>query len=161
MANKKNYRSKVNWAAMATKIACTLAGVAAGSYASGLIGKKDEVSGTDLLGLDGDTSNYVAPLVTAAAGGVLYASTRDENIRNVAVGIMAAGGAKVVNKLAGKSLVSLNGTDEEQPVIVPGIGDVYELPTENQWATTYNDPTIIPGAQNADMTTEPINGILL
>lgn len=106
-----------------------LLGVALGSQVRKFVAKKDAVSGTDLLGLDGETSKYSTPLLVCVAGGVAtMLAKNNKHLRNVALGLTVAGGASLVNAFSDKALVSLSGTDDNPPVILPGIGNAPMLP---------------------------------
>ncbi len=106
-----------------------LLGVALGSQVRKLVAKKDAVSGTDLLGLDGETSKYSTPLLVCVAGGVAtILAKNNKHLRNVALGLTVAGGASLVNAFSDRAVVSLSGTDDNPPVVLPGIGNVPMLP---------------------------------
>jgi hypothetical protein len=145
------------------KVGGVLLGCAVGTFVANTIGKKDAVSGVDLLGLDGETSGYVTPFVTLAGGLAVSHLASSETLKNIGLGIMAVGGAKLVNNVAGKSLVSLSGTDEEKdvPVLLPGIGGVSEydqLPSQNFLETQYSEPVLEPTASDV---AEPVGGTVL
>jgi len=106
-----------------------LLGVALGSQVKKFVEKKDAVSGTDLLGLDGETSKYTTPLLVCVAGGVgTMLAKNNKHLRNVALGLSVAGGASLVNAFSNKALVSLGGADDNSPVLLPGIGNIPMLP---------------------------------
>ena len=165
--------SSNKWAQIGLKCGEYLAGIAVGSFIANKISSKDSVSGVDLLGLDGDTSGYVSPVVVALAGAAAIQFGKDELIKNIGTGCLIAGGVKLVNKFAGKSVISLSGTDENEKVFLPGICDAEELsvdapnyvPTENAWQTSYNEPALISTPEVSGvgevMTAEPVGGVLL
>jgi len=106
-----------------------LLGVALGSQVKKFVQKRDAVSGTDLLGLDGETSKYTTPLLVCVAGGVAtILAKNNKHFRNVALGITVAGGASLVNTFSDKPVVSLGTTDDNPPVLLPGIGNIPMLP---------------------------------
>lgn len=129
---------------IATRALSIIGGLVAGTYVKKFIGNKD-VSGTDLLGLSGDTSAYVTPAIVTAVGvgGMMY--SKNAILKDVCLGVAVSGGAALVNAVTGKSLVSL-GSAEDMPTVplLPGIGDVDanirydQLPSENEQVQTYN-----------------------
>ncbi|MCQ2607750.1 MAG: hypothetical protein MJ197_03585 [Bacteroidales bacterium] len=118
-----------------------VAGIAAGSLINKFIAKKDAVSGTDLLGLDGTTSKFTTPAIVVGVGMAAHALCKNENLKTVALGIGAAGGANLINSALGENKISLSGTNDEP--MIPGVGSdkilFDELPSQNQQETTYND----------------------
>lgn len=159
------------WTDVAIQGGEIMAGIAAGSAIANTVGSKG-ADGVDLLGLSGDTSGYVSPLVTAAAGAAAIVFGKNDLIRNVGMGCVIAGGVKMLNKFMGKSVISLSGTDENEKVILPGIGDVDSLsveapnfvPTENAWQTSYNEPQLIANPEVSgigEILTEPVGSVLL
>lgn len=116
-------------------------GLAAATAANKYLNKTD-INGQTVTGLSGETSGYVVPAVMAAAGA--YGATsivKSEFLRNACVGVAAAGGAAIANKITKRNLVSLNGDDEVYRPL-PGIGYAPKtytpLPSNNTIATTYN-----------------------
>ena len=124
----KQRTSKSSILDSAIQIGGILAGVVLGSQVKKLVEKKDAVSGTDLLGLDGETSKFTSPLLVCAVGGAAAMLAGNKHLKNLALGVTVAGGAGLVNALSGKSLVSLGDADDNAPVILPGIGNVPMLP---------------------------------
>ena len=166
---KSRKRSSSDWSGIAMRTGEVLLGIAAGSVIAKTIGNRDNVSGVDLLGLDGDTSGYVTPLITAAVGAAAIQFGKSDILRNIGMGCAIAGGVKLVNKVAGKSLISLNGTDDDEKVFLPGIGDAETMDdamTANEWETTYNEPALLttPNPEvngvSEPLTAEPVGGIL-
>lgn len=168
MANnkKKNSRRRRSTSAhtggymgIAKRGLCVVAGLAAGTYVKNFIGQRS-VNGTDLLGLSGDMSQYTTPAIVTAVGAVGLTMCKNPMLKDVALGVVAAGGAGLVNAATGKALVSLSGT-EDQPVVplLPGIGDVDpnirydQLPSENEQVTTYN-----PVTEAGDIDIDAVNG---
>ena len=105
-----------------------LAGVVIGSQIKKFVEKKDAVSGTDLLGLDGETSKYTSPLAVCLAGAVVTVFAPNKHLKNIALGLTVAGGAGLVNAISGKSVVALGDTDENAPIVLPGIGSTEHIP---------------------------------
>lgn len=139
MKKRKKRRSSLNGITRSTsraslldsglQIGEILFGVLLGSQVKKLVEKKDAVSGTDLLGLDGVTSKYTSPFLVCVAGGVTAMFAKNnKHMRNVALGISVAGGAGLVNAFSDKPLVSLGTADDNPPIILPGIGNVPMLP---------------------------------
>ena len=170
-------RSTSGWGQIALRGGEVLLGIAAGSAVAKAISQKDNVSGVDLLGLDGDTSGYVSTILTAALGAACIQFGKSESLRNIGLGCMIAGSTKLVNKVAGKSLISLSGTDDEQ-VFLPGIGDAEEyeyvevngpdaldvnapnyVPTENAWQTSYNEPQLLTTPEVSGIGEPPIEAV--
>lgn len=100
-----------------------MAGIALGTFAQKFIAKKDAVSGTDLLGLDGKTSKWTTPAILIAGGMAGNALVKQPFLKNVFLGVGCAGGVKLVNTIAGSEKISLSG-DEEAQAILPGVGEV-------------------------------------
>ncbi len=145
MAKKKFKKSQTeNYVGLAKRAGCILAGIAVGSYVKDLIGQRG-ASGTDLLGLSGDASKYTTPGIVTAVGVAGTMLLKNQLMKDVSLGVVAAGGAGLVNAFMGKQVVSLGATDEYQTLpMLPGIGDVDpnirydELPSENAQVQTYN-----------------------
>ena len=111
------------------QIGTILLGVAIGSQVKKFVEKKDAVSGTDLLGLDGETSKFTTPFLVCAAGSVAtLLAKNNKHLRNIALGISVAGGAGLVNAFSDKPVVSLGNPDEYVPVMLPGIGSPADVP---------------------------------
>lgn len=152
MAKKKKRRvnlgthfrkpSKSTFQDTVVKIGEILVGLAAGSQLKALVEKKDVVSGTDLLGLDGETSKITTPALVLLAGGALALISDNKHLENLALGITVSGAAGLVNNLTGKSVVALGSTDENAAVVLPGVGAVPMLPgignTENAIPENYD-----------------------
>jgi hypothetical protein len=126
-----------------------LLGVAIGSQVKIFVEKKDAVSGTDLLGLDGATSRYTTPFIVCVAGGIAtILAKNNKHLRNIALGISVAGGAGLVNTFSDKPVVSLGTADDNPPVFLPGIGNIPVLPGIGE--------TDIPGIpSNYDYSLDP------
>lgn len=129
----------------ALQVGCILGGLVVGSQVKNLVAKKDAVSGTDLLGLDGETSKLVTPSLVLAAGVALTALSKgNKHVKNIALGVTIAGGAGLVNAVSGKPVVALGAADDGSdysPVVLPGVGR----------AGTADMP-ILPGVGNAPIT---------
>jgi hypothetical protein len=73
-----------------------------------------------MLGLGADSTktgkNYFAPAIVAITGATLYITTKDETMKDVALGIGAAGlGELAVQAFQGKSITTaLSGADDEE-----------------------------------------------
>jgi hypothetical protein len=129
MSGIKERMSKSSLLDSGVQIAEILFGVVLGTQAKKLVEKKDVVSGTDLLGLDGETSKFTTPLLVCVAGSIITLLAKNhKHARNIALGITVAGGAGLVNTLSGKSLVSLGDADDNPPVVLPGVGNIPMLP---------------------------------
>ncbi len=142
MAKKSN-----NYKGVAQRGLSIIAGLAIGTYAKKFVGQKDATSGTDLLGLSGDTSAIASPAIITVAGFAVNTMSKNPILKDVGLGMIAAGGAGMLNAATGKSIVSLNGTDDQPvealPVALPGLGidekvTYDELPTDNELLTTYH-----------------------
>ena len=137
MAKKKKRRSSSGKQRMsksslmdtAVQIGGILTGVVIGSQVKKFVEKKDAVSGTDLLGLDGETSKYTTPFLVCAVGAAITMLARNNKlVKNLALGATVAGGAGLVNAFVGKSVVALGTADDNQPIMLPGIGNIPMLP---------------------------------
>lgn len=135
--------SKTSSKKLLEKIGATVLGLAAGTVINNFLSKKD-VNGSDIMGLSGDTSGYIAPAIVAAAGvfGVSFAK-RNDFIKQACIGLAAAGGASLVNKVTNRTIVSLSGDDTVAPI--PGVGAIeyQQLPENNELMTSYN-PNLQP-----------------
>lgn len=122
------------------KGAALVGGIALGSIINKFVGKKDSVSGTDLLGLNGTLSKYSTPAIVVGIGLAAHAVCKNENLKTIALGIGAAGGANLINAALGENKISLSGTDDP---MLPGVGTdkvlFDDLPSQNEQETTYND----------------------
>lgn len=159
--------TKTNFGTLAKTAACILGGVMAGSQITKFVEKKDNVSGTDLLGLDGDLSKYASGAIPLLLGAVGTGTIKNSIARNIALGITVAGAARLINAATGKSIVALgdaedgstpyllpelpmNGAPVETYSALPGIGDPYEevpgLPEPYDYAI------------NPALSTQPLQG---
>jgi hypothetical protein len=138
-------KARNNYKSVAMRGACILGGLIAGTYVKNLIAKKDATNGTDLLGLSGDTSAVAAPAIITAAGFAANAAAKNQMLKDVALGMVAAGGAGLLNAVTGKSVVSLSGAEDQPIEVLPGLGIdeekvMYdELPTDNELLTSYHE----------------------
>ena len=146
--------------------ATLVAGMAVGSAINKFVAKKDAVSGTDLLGLDGQTSKWTTPLITVGAGLLVSGLSKNVHVRNIAMGIGAAGAVNLVNTVMGETKISLSGDAEEATIMLPGISGgnevvTYdELPSENELATQYSEPVLAPvGDVDSDVDFEAVDGL--
>ena len=95
----------VDFKDLGVRIAGTFVGIAAGSLA------KDAISSNSTVeGLAGEATGYLAPALVSLAGAVVSAAMDDKFMKSAGFGITASGAATIVNKIAGKSVVSLSGT---------------------------------------------------
>lgn len=165
MAKKFRTPKTADMMAMSKRALAIIGGLAGGTIIKNAIEKKSGVSGTDLLGLDGATSKFTSPAIVTAAGFLGASLFKDSIAKDVCLGVVAAGGAGLVNAVAGKSLVALGDASEDAPVmLIPGIGDIpedityNELPDESEQVTTYN-----PAIQATDAVElvdyEEVNGV--
>lgn len=150
--------------AMGKRALAIIGGLAGGTIIKNAIEKKSGVSGTDLLGLDGATSKYTSPAIVTAAGFLGASMSKNSILKDICLGVVAAGGAGLVNAVAGKSVVALGDASEDAPVmLIPGIGDVdnityNELPDESEQVTTYNPA--IQATDSVDLVDyEEVNGV--
>lgn len=86
------------------KLAGTLVGVAVGGATKKALNESKAVEG-----LAGEGKNYLVPVVLAVGGAVMSASVNNEFLKNAGFGVTAVGGASIVNELAGKEVITLNG----------------------------------------------------
>lgn len=182
MTKKKSNFHTSDLKEMAMKVSAIALGAFVGAQAKAMLAKKDAVSGTDLLGLGGTASSYLVPGLIVAAGAIGSKMMSNPFMKDMCVGISVSGGVSLINTVAGKNVISLNGTDEATPsLMLPGIngavnedGDevVYiptnapangvELPDENEAATTFVPEGEPKSELNMeDGTTEGVGEILL
>lgn len=95
---------QINWENTAMKLAGTLVGVAVGGATKKALNESKAVEG-----LAGEGKNYLVPVVLAVGGAVMSASVNNEFLKNAGFGVTAVGGASIVNELAGKEVITLNG----------------------------------------------------
>lgn len=138
---------RINYKGVAMRGACILGGLIAGTYVKQFISKKG-VNGTDLLGLEGSTSKIASPAIVTAAGFAVNTMAKNPMLKDAALGMIAAGGAGILNAVSGKSIVSLSGTEDQPEEVLPqlpGLGADEErvmyddLPTDNELLTTYHE----------------------
>lgn len=146
---------KVDIKSTAIKVASMCAGVAVGSFINKFFGEKSQ----KVAGLDGDTADYVAPILTGAAGVLGMSMSKSQLLKDASLGITVAGGAAMINKIAGKTVVALSGADDYKPL--PGFaGDSYvalpQFPDNNAIATHYNPDLQPVGGFGGD---DVINGV--
>lgn len=154
MAKKTSKRFSISYSGGLKNIAknalLTLGGMFIASKIADKVQKKD-VSGEDLLGLDGNASKFATPAILMATGLAGMTMVKSDAVKGLATGVLLAGGAKAVNAVAGKQVVALGNADDEQQVLIPGVGEVAlpastdrkvtydELPSANEMATQYHE----------------------
>lgn len=116
--------AQASYSQLAIKAACILGGMVVGTQIKKFVEKKNNVSGTDLFGLDGDLSKYTAAGVVTAAGVIGALFVPNKIVKDIALGTALVGGAGIINTATGKQVVTLGDADDSQPnpVILPGIG---------------------------------------
>ena len=132
---------------------CIVAGLAAGSVVQKFVSKKDSVSGTDLLGLDGTASKVVAPLATIGVGLATSLLVKEPHLKMVGIGISAAGGVSLANNFLGENKIALGGDDN---IPLPGVGNLGEITNFDQLPTNYDlEKTFheTPDGVNSDVDT--------
>ena len=130
---------------------CLVGGLAVGSLVQKFVSKKDSVSGTDLLGLDGTASKIVAPLATVGVGLATSLLVKEPHLKMVGLGIGAAGGLSLANNFLGENKISLGGDDEQVPL--PGVGNITnfdQLPSNYDLEKTFHET---PNTVNSDVDT--------
>lgn len=133
---------------------CLLAGLGVGSFVQKFVSKKDSVSGTDLLGLDGTASKIVAPLATVGVGLATSMLVKEPHLKMVGLGIGAAGGVSLANNFLGENKITLGGDDDMIPL--PGVGNIGEITNFDQLPTNYDlEKTFheTPDGVNSDVDT--------
>ncbi len=115
----------VNWKDTATQIAGTFCGIVAGSFVDKTISDSNTVEG-----LAGDAKDYIVPSIVAVGGALVSAASDSKVVKSFGFGVTAVGAAKVVNRAAGKTIVSLGGVGSvrRMPRRIPqrsvrGLGD--------------------------------------
>lgn len=143
------------------KVTGLVAGLAAGTFANNKLAKKD-LNGEDAIGLSGTASKFFAPAVLTLGGLFVQQMTDNSFLKNVALGVAAAGGAGLLNAATNKTLVSLNGDADYETQCIPGMGEVTypELPTNNDVATSMDSNQIVDESTEVGMndTYENLNG---
>lgn len=124
------------------RIVCMLVGVGIGTFVSRKLQDTAQTSGIDGIS---NLSNYIGPGVVALGGLMAHQSSKDSMLRDIALGASISGASQIVNNIIGKQVVSLNGDVEP---MLPGVGDIPMLPSENYAATHYDD------AQAAELTAD-------
>ncbi|MGN0029712.1 MAG: hypothetical protein ACI35Q_08320 [Marinilabiliaceae bacterium] len=130
------------------RIGCMLVGVGLGTFISRKLQDTAQTSGIDGIS---NLSNYLGPGAVALAGLMAHQSSKDSMLRDIALGASISGASQIVNNLIGKQVVSLNG--DVDPML-PGVGDIPLLPSENYAATHYDDAQSAPAAQLVADTAE-------
>ena len=130
------------------RIGCMLVGVGLGTFISRKLQDTAQTSGIDGIS---NLSNYLGPGAVALAGLMAHQSSKDSMLRDIALGASISGASQIVNNLIGKQVVSLNGDVEP---MLPGVGDIPLLPSENYAATHYDDAQDAPAQLVAD-TAQP------
>lgn len=126
------------------RIGCMLVGVGLGTFISRKLQDTAQTSGIDGIS---NLSNYIGPGAVALAGLMAHQSSKDSMLRDIALGASISGASQIVNNLIGKQVVSLNGDVEP---MLPGVGDIPLLPSENYAATHYDDAQTAPAQLVAD-----------
>lgn len=115
----------INWKDTATQIAGTFAGIVAGSFVDKQISDSNTVEG-----LAGNAKDYIVPSIVAVGGALVSAASDSKVVKSFGFGVTAVGAAKVVNRAAGKTVVSLGsvGSARRMPRRIPqrslrGMGD--------------------------------------
>ena len=138
----------VNYAKKGTAL---VAGIAIGTVVQKFVQKKDAVSGTDLLGLDGTTSKFVVPAAMIGVGLVSHAAVKNDLMKTVALGIGAAGGVNLVNAIAGETKIALSGNEDPTP-------NIPQLPVDTPEEKIWNEETQIIAGNGIDEE-EPVAGV--
>lgn len=133
----------------AKKGVALVAGIAAGTMIQKFVQKKDAVSGTDLLGLDGTTSKYVVPAAMIGVGLVTHAAVKNDTLKTVALGIGAAGGVNLVNAIAGETKIALSGNDTP---------NIPQLPVDTHEEKIWDEETQVIAGNGIDEE-EPVAGV--
>lgn len=137
---KSTFSSAVNSGNL-KRIGCMLVGVGLGTFISRKLQDTAQTSGIDGIS---NISNYIGPGAVALAGLMAHQSSKDSMLRDIALGASISGASQIVNNLIGKQVVSLNGDVEP---MLPGVGDIPMLPSENYAATHYDGDQDAPAAQ--------------
>ena len=58
-------------------------------------------------GLAGESKDYIVPAIISVGGAILSAASNDNFMKSAGFGVTAVGAAKIVNRVAGKTVVSL------------------------------------------------------
>lgn len=130
------------------RIGCMLVGVGLGTFISRKLQDTAQTAGIEGIS---NLSNYIGPGAVALAGLMAHQSSKDSMLRDIALGASISGASQIVNNLIGKQVVSLNGDVEP---MLPGVGDIPMLPSENYAATHYDDAQPAPAAQLVADTAE-------
>lgn len=115
----------VNWKETATQIAGTFAGIVAGSFVDKQISENQAVEG-----LAGEAKDYLVPGIVAVGGALVSAASDNKLAKSFGFGVTAVGSAKILNRAAGKTVVSLGGVGSvrRMPRRIPqrmrGVGEV-------------------------------------
>lgn len=129
---------RINFKDTMISLGAMAGGLAVGSYVNKFLSKE----GKEVAGLSGEVSDYVAPAITTALGLVAMKMANGTIAKDMSKGLSLAGGIAIINKAAGKELVSLSGTDDQTPRL-PGVGEVTfpsprPLPSNNQIMQQFN-----------------------
>lgn len=116
----------INWKDTATQIAGTFCGIVTGSFVDKQISDNETVEG-----LAGNAKDYIVPSIVAVGGALVSAASDSKVVKSFGFGVTAVGAAKIVNRAAGKTVVSLGsvGSARRIPRRIPqrsvrGVGDV-------------------------------------
>ncbi len=132
-----NFR-KVDWKDTAVQIAGTFLGIAAGGTAQKYLSGSKAISGLGSTAV----ADYLVPTVILGAGAFCSASSKSSFLKSFGFGVTAVGGAKIVNQVAGKELVSLSaskGATSGVAVVESNLGRVNRIPRRvpsRLWAST-------------------------
>lgn len=144
------------------RISALTGGLAAATIIQKWFNKSDAYSGETVMGLDGNgaASKYLFPLGLGIAGFIGHELSDNRFIKDACLGVAAAAGAQMINKIADKTIVALSGSDEDTSgQMIPGMGatdaSYPQLPVDTAAAPPQYD--VEPSYQQSvgEIATEP------
>lgn len=112
----------------ARKPAMFLAGMFAGTQLANMLNRNVAPAVQGFLGLDGDSKQVVAPVVTAIAGLAISQMSSNQDVKMAGYGVAAVGGAYLAKNMLNVDVLPLRGLDGDEPgSLIPGFGEVTQI----------------------------------
>jgi len=103
-----------------------LVGMFAGSKLASVINTNVTPAVQGVLGLDGDSKQVVAPVITAVAGLAVSQMSKNQDLKMAGYGVAAVGGAYLAKNMLNIEVLPLKGIDEAPRRAIPGFGNITE-----------------------------------
>lgn len=130
MSNRRTIKASVKQLGSdAKRPLAIIGGMFLGTQISRVLNRNVSPAVSGLFGLDGQESRkIVTPVLLATSGIVAQQFVKNQVAKDVCTGVAITGGVTLVNELARKPVISLQGLDGDEHVALPGIGNTDLVP---------------------------------